>query len=103
MDTIEQVLRNVIGKEETRTFNSYELLDVCTLKKEIINYNKKLHNIIKSNKIYFNNEVSFMLQIKKQKSFLKRASDYVEDHKGLFLALGFVIALTTLFLNLKGK
>lgn len=40
---------------------------------------------------------------KKQKSFLKRASDYVEDHKGLFLALGFVIALTTLFLNLKGK
>ena len=68
MDTIEQVLRNVIGKEETRTFNSYELLDVCTLKKEIINYNKKLHNIIKSNKIYFNNEVSFMLQIKKQNS-----------------------------------
>ena len=50
MDTIEQVLRNVIGKEETRTFDSYELLDVCILKKEIINYNKKLHNIIKSNK-----------------------------------------------------
>ena len=68
MDTIEQVLRNVIGKEETRTFDSYELLDVCILKKEIINYNKKLHNIIKSNKIYFNNEVSFMLQIKKQNS-----------------------------------
>ena len=67
MNTIEQALKNVIS-EESRIFNSGKLLDVCTLKKEIINYNKKLHDIIKNNKIYFNNEVSFMLQIKEQNS-----------------------------------
>jgi hypothetical protein len=39
---------------------------------------------------------------KKQKSFLKKASDYVEDHKGLFLAFGFVVTLITLILKFKG-
>ncbi|MFZ2890059.1 hypothetical protein [Sulfuricurvum sp.] len=40
---------------------------------------------------------------KKQKSYLKKASDYVEEHKGLFLAFGFVVTLITLILNFKGK
>lgn len=39
---------------------------------------------------------------KKQKSNLKKASDYVEDHKGLFLAFGFAVALITLILKFKG-
>lgn len=68
MDAIEKALKSVLGEKESRTFNSDKILDGCTLKKEIINYNEKLHNIMKRNEIYFNNEVSFMLQIKKQNS-----------------------------------
>ena len=31
---------------------------------------------------------------------LKKASDYVEDHKGLFLVMGFLLALATLSLKI---
>jgi len=36
------------------------------------------------------------------RSFLKRASDYIVDHKGLFIALGVLIALATLLVKLLG-
>ncbi|PRM96017.1 hypothetical protein CJ673_03825 [Aliarcobacter cryaerophilus] len=39
----------------------------------------------------------------KNKGMLKRVSDYVEDHKGIFLVLGFLITLITLFLKFKGN
>lgn len=52
-------------------FKKYDLnekkrLETSTLENEIINHNIKLHNISKINKIDFHNEVSFMLDIKKQ-------------------------------------
>lgn len=34
-------------------------------------------------------------EIKSSRSWLKKASDYIEDHKGLFVLLGFIIALAT--------
>jgi hypothetical protein len=34
-------------------------------------------------------------QAKASRSRLKRASDYIEDHKGLFVVLGFIVALAT--------
>lgn len=37
---------------------------------------------------------------KASRSPLKKASDYVEDHKGLFVVLGFLVALTTLSLKI---
>lgn len=71
MNHVDKTLKNVINEEaQLKALNEDKFLDVCTLEleEEIINYNKKLHNIIKNNEIYFNNEVSFMLQIKKQSS-----------------------------------
>jgi hypothetical protein len=35
-------------------------------------------------------------EMKRSRTKIKRASDYIEDHKGLFLFLGFLIALLTL-------
>lgn len=35
-------------------------------------------------------------EIKASRTVLKKASDYIEDHKGLFLVLSFLVALATL-------
>lgn len=42
-------------------------------------------------------------QLNINKGRLKRISDYVEDHKGLFLVFGFLIALATLVLKFQGN
>lgn len=34
-------------------------------------------------------------ELKVSRSTLKKVSDYIEDHKGLFVALGFIVALAT--------
>ena len=34
-----------------------------------------------------------------QKTFMKKTSEYIEDHKGLFLLFGFIIAAAGLILN----
>ncbi|PUE24747.1 hypothetical protein B9Z39_13650 [Limnohabitans sp. JirII-29] len=34
-------------------------------------------------------------EIKASRTWLKKASDYIEDHKGLFVVLGFLVALAT--------
>lgn len=34
-------------------------------------------------------------EIKASRTWLKKASDYIEDHKGLFMVLGFLVALAT--------
>lgn len=39
-------------------------------------------------------------QLVKDRSFLKKASDYIEDHKGLFILLGFILALATLAIKI---
>ncbi|EAA9537109.1 hypothetical protein CX070_21070 [Salmonella enterica subsp. enterica serovar Newport] len=39
---------------------------------------------------------------KASRSFFKKASDYVEDHKGLFVVLGFLLALATFSLKFFG-
>ena len=39
---------------------------------------------------------------KASRGILKKASDYVEDHKGLFIVLGFLLALATLSLKVFG-
>ena len=39
------------------------------------------------------------VELKSSHSNLKKASDYIEEHKGLFIFLGFVIALTGLLLK----
>ncbi|HCE5206460.1 TPA: hypothetical protein NG320_004711 [Vibrio parahaemolyticus] len=38
-------------------------------------------------------------ELKANRSLLKKASDYIEDHKGLFVVLGFLLALATLALK----
>lgn len=40
--------------------------------------------------------------LKKSRSFLKKASDYIEDHKGLFIVLGFLLAIATFGLKIFG-
>ena len=40
---------------------------------------------------------------KNNRPFLKKTSDYIEDHKGLFVFLGFTIALASLFIRLYGE
>ena len=40
---------------------------------------------------------------KASRSTLKKASDYVEEHKGLFVVLGFLLALATLSLKIFGS
>ncbi|MCG3676149.1 hypothetical protein [Aliarcobacter butzleri] len=42
-------------------------------------------------------------ETKKKRKLLKKISDYVEDHKGIFLVLGFLITVITLFLKFEGK
>ncbi len=64
MHEIDKLFKKAIYEEST--FNDRKLLDPSRLKDEIINYNSKLYKILKSNKIEFHNEVSFMLNIKKQ-------------------------------------
>lgn len=39
---------------------------------------------------------------KAERSLAKKLSDGIEDHKGLFIVLGFIIALVTLYLRLEG-
>lgn len=116
MNYVDKSLKNVIGEEAPlKTLNGDKFLDVCTseLEEEIINYNKNLHNIIKSNQIYFNNEVSFMLQIKKQSSnkellpivicFLcdKKYIDKFKDEKLSTLVNGDIAAYVLLKINIE--
>jgi len=42
-------------------------------------------------------------ELKKSRSMLKKISDYIEEHKGLFIALGFSLALATFALKLIGE
>lgn len=41
-------------------------------------------------------------ELKKSRSILKKLSDYIEDHRGLFIVFGFLIALITLAIKLFG-
>lgn len=41
-------------------------------------------------------------ELKSSRSFLKKASDYIDDHKGLFIVLGFLLALATFSLKIFG-
>ncbi|MHC3994181.1 hypothetical protein ACXWTF_05085 [Thiomicrolovo sp. ZZH C-3] len=41
-------------------------------------------------------------ELKASRSWLKKTSDYIEDHKGLFIVLGFLLALATFSLKLLG-
>lgn len=42
-------------------------------------------------------------ELKKSRSMLKKISDYIEEHKGLFIVLGFSLALATFALKLVGE
>jgi len=42
-------------------------------------------------------------ELKASRSVLKKISDYIDDHKGLFVALGFLLALATLSFNIFGN
>jgi len=39
-------------------------------------------------------------QLKASRSLLKKISDYIEDHKGLFLVFGFILGIATLALKI---
>jgi hypothetical protein len=41
-------------------------------------------------------------ELLKNRSIMKKTSDYIEDHKGLFILLGFILALATLLLKYYG-
>jgi hypothetical protein len=41
-------------------------------------------------------------ELKSSRSFLKKVSDYIEDHKGLIIVLGFLLALATFALKILG-
>ena len=42
-------------------------------------------------------------EMKESRSLLKKASDYIEDHKGLFVVLGFLLTLATFALKIIGE
>ena len=42
-------------------------------------------------------------ELRSSRSWLKKISDYIEDHKGLFVMLSFIIALATFTLNIYWK
>ena len=42
-------------------------------------------------------------ELKKARSIFKKTSDYIEDHKGLFIVLGFFLTLATFALKLIGE
>lgn len=42
-------------------------------------------------------------EIKSSRSLIKRISDYIEDHKGLFVVLGFIVAVGTFALKIFGE
>lgn len=41
-------------------------------------------------------------ELKATRGLLKKLSDYIEDHKGLFVVLGFLLALATFTLKIMG-
>lgn len=41
-------------------------------------------------------------ELKASRSILKKSSDYIEDHKGLFIVLGFLLGFSTLALKIFG-
>jgi len=41
-------------------------------------------------------------ELKKSRSFLKKTSDYIEERKGLFIVLGFLLTLATFALKIFG-
>lgn len=41
-------------------------------------------------------------ELRKSRSFLKKVSDYIEDRKGLFIVLGFLLTLATFALKIFG-
>jgi hypothetical protein len=41
-------------------------------------------------------------ELKKSRSWLKKISDFIEDHKGLFIVLGFLLAIATFILKILG-
>lgn len=42
-------------------------------------------------------------ELKRSRSWLKKVSDYIEDHKGLFIVLAFLLGLATFGLKLFGE
>ena len=42
-------------------------------------------------------------QLKLSRNSLKRVSDYIDDHKGLFVVLGFLLAIATFGLKIFGE
>lgn len=64
MNSKDNILKKEVIKEAK--FNNKKLSETTKLEDEITNYNMELHSIIKSNKIDFHNDASFMLEIKKQ-------------------------------------
>lgn len=41
-------------------------------------------------------------EVDSTKGYLKRISDYIDEHKGLFIFLGFLIALISLYIKFQG-
>lgn len=41
-------------------------------------------------------------ELKASRSFLKKSSDYIDEHKGLFIVLGFLLTLATFALKVFG-
>lgn len=64
MNFIDKNLKNVIN--EGLVYGDKNLFKIGTLEDEIMDYNRRLHKIIKDKEIYFHNNVSFMLKIKEQ-------------------------------------
>ncbi|WP_196140641.1 hypothetical protein [Aliikangiella sp. G2MR2-5] len=42
-------------------------------------------------------------ELKSQRSWFKKFSDYIEDHKGVFILIGSIVALVTLSLKIFGE
>lgn len=42
-------------------------------------------------------------ELKSSRSLIKRVSDYIEDHKGLFVVLGFIVTVGTFALKIFGE
>lgn len=64
MDSMEKDFKNIF--DESFLSSNEKTLKRSEVEYEIIEYNRKLHEITKTNRINLHNEVSFIMQIKKQ-------------------------------------
>lgn len=66
MDSIEKDFKTIIDKSFLLNDKEEEALNLSKLKSEMVKYNRQLHELIRSNRMNFHDEISFIMKIKRQ-------------------------------------